>query len=184
MWDKAIVEAAEWPPARQIKSSFITMYRRKVRVGGNLTLSSPTPPLASQLQHVCVLTSATNSRKISKQLQFETFLEMCERAHRRQQTCSSFLFSFLPFTKQPACVWQQQLRACVCACDLMHPPTETREPSRCSCVPDKLLQFSGRCHQCELEKRWICSAPRRCYFDPLLRRAAPLGLWTWDEKIQ
>lgn len=80
-----------------------------------------------------------------------------------------FLYNFfLYFLYQPYCVLTDSNRCgCVCGClcadrNIQQPKPESY---RCSTVPNKLPQLTPRCHQCELERRWICSIPQHCYFD-------------------
>lgn len=80
---------------------------------------------------------------------------------------SCFLFFLPPLrppSSQPPCALTDSDRCvCVRAARCIHQPKP--ESYRCSGVPNKLSQLTRRCHQCELEKRWICSIPQRCYFD-------------------
>lgn len=76
---------------------------------------------------------------------------------------------------------QQQVCACVCTRVRVFVKDTSTNPKpesyRCSGVPNKLPQLTPHCHQCELEKRWICSIPQRCYF-----HTHTLHMLSWDQE--
>lgn len=194
IWGKVILAAAVRPSARQLKSSISTMYRalacsgrRQVRVGWLLYPASkcragtwpcplPTRPHPSSLPFNIPLDPAGPTLpRSSKQKSvcrsgwsFCRTSRMCLRSStdpQRLPLFPSFFHPLLrPLSSQPLCALTDSDRcACARAARCIHRPKP--ESYRCSGVPNKLSQLTRRCHQCELEKRWICSIPQRCYFD-------------------
>lgn len=73
---------------------------------------------------------------------------------------------FLHFARQaarPLCARNRQRQVYVCEL----PDASTDRNLRAADAPACQInsrKLTRRCHQCELEKRWICSIPQRCYF--------------------
>lgn len=150
---------------------------------GNLTLSSPnstppalllTPPTHIAPRPACLTLVPFSSQK---SVYYRLQSPMSDREWHVQCACKSlpdprcsllFCFCFLWKTRDPHALTDSN--RCASARVHVHLSMDRyihqRKPEsyRCSSMPNKLPPLAPCCHQCELEKRWICSIPQRCYF--------------------